>query len=346
MLEKTNTQNRFVDQVISNFAADKWDISQSGSSYSLASNLKRDFIKRKYQPFDISATNISQSSLSNLPRETIQILVCGDQGAGKTTFMKELINSNKVSRVIRGRGWHSFTLHAQLKSHEQDEEFMVEFQVYEVNEISVLSRLSNHIKIVYLIFDLSIINPRTQRTMQNNLKRWVIQLQKYFPNEITRAFANKNDLTNNSSTVLSDLADLNGVLGQARISVESISAKNDGKKIKQMIERETLRYAFNIKPKLPQKNLIEFKKIKPLKKMASQRSNLARPQIRNNFKQIYQIQGSNYYKNTSTVLQNEQSYLERASSNYDSLLKNSAMNNLSRRLPNSVIPSPRSSYEL
>jgi hypothetical protein len=100
-----------------------------------------------------------------------------------------------------------------------------------VNDVSILSSLNtgfpNDIHIVYLIFDLS-----ADWTMQFNLKRWVLELRKHFPDKLMRAFANKNDLSKNTSKILSELADLNGLLGSARIPVEPITATKDNQKNK------------------------------------------------------------------------------------------------------------------
>jgi Flp pilus assembly CpaF family ATPase len=78
---------------------DSWDSQKPKRNNS--NRVSTDFsfiIKRKYKLINVLATEISRTSLhsriavnevGNMPRETINILVCGDEGAGKTTFLKD-----------------------------------------------------------------------------------------------------------------------------------------------------------------------------------------------------------------------------------------------------------------
>ena len=93
----------------------------------------------------------------------------------------------------------------------------------------MLNTFPKEMDVAYFIFDLT---QNRAITRWSNLKKWVVQLKQEYPNLPVKAFANKLDLEPDYSNILTDIAGLNGVLGQARIPVEAICAKSEGEKCK------------------------------------------------------------------------------------------------------------------
>jgi GTPase SAR1 family protein len=113
----------------------------------------------------------SRDSSSQARRATapVKILICGDVGSGKSTFLQEFRNSNKVSRVVTNAGCNFFLLDAVIT--DRGKEYSAECEIYEVNDIGALATLPEGLDLGYLVFDLS-----ANRGLEFSLQKWIVQL--------------------------------------------------------------------------------------------------------------------------------------------------------------------------
>lgn len=188
-------------------------------------------LKERSSPYNHGPQTEVKPTRVETPREQkyegppLKVMVCGDKGAGKTTFLKDFWNEHKVFRVIRNAGANIYHLVANLHSNDNQTEHEVSCEFYEVQDEGALINFPKEMDLAYLVFDLT-----ADRALQFNLRKWVVQLKQHFPKLSVKAFANKVDLQPDVANILTDIAGLNGVLGQARIPVEAISARDNGYK--------------------------------------------------------------------------------------------------------------------